>query len=157
VHVPLRPPHRLQDALAHARSLCAARAAAGAPGAAFTALADAWAQHAAAAAPEAAPAAAATAAADDASAAPAPLVSSLCRLAPPPADGAAAAAATRGFACFSLWDTDAEVWALLRARAGVHKLRRDKPSTSAIGNWRVCVCALAVARACVLCCSRPAD
>jgi hypothetical protein len=120
--------------LAAARALCAARAA---DGAAFAPLAGAWAQHDAAAAPEAAAAADDEDASSEPTSAAPPLVATVCRLAPPPAVGAAAAAATRGFACFSLWDTDAEVWALLRARAGVHKLRRDKPSTSAIGNWRV--------------------
>jgi hypothetical protein len=45
---------------------------------------------------------------------------------------------TRGFACFSIWDVDAELRSLLRQLAGMAKLRRaERPSTAANGNWGV--------------------
>lgn len=45
---------------------------------------------------------------------------------------------TRGFACFSIWDVDAELRSLLRQLAGLAKLRRaERPSTAAIGNWGI--------------------
>ena len=43
---------------------------------------------------------------------------------------------TRGFACFSIWDVDAELRRFLRLLGGVHKLRRaERPSTAIVGNW----------------------
>ena len=45
---------------------------------------------------------------------------------------------TRGFACFSIWDVDAELRSFFRLLAGLAKLRRpERPSTAAIGNWGV--------------------
>ena len=42
---------------------------------------------------------------------------------------------TRGFACFSIWDVDAELRRFLRALGCVRKLRRaERPSTAAVGN-----------------------
>ena len=63
---------------------------------------------------------------------------------------------TRGFACFSIWDVDAELRSFLRLLGGVRKLRRaERPSTAAVGNWAL-LQALEAWSAASLACGGPA-